>query len=83
MKVWRSPCAETSNRQQFLRDKPKVIPKNTLFAPYMTDVDGQEIALGNSVEIRNIFIVEVETGEVRKLLELPDEVSASSPAWQP
>jgi len=49
----------------------------------MTDVDGQEIALGNSVEIRNIFIVEVETGEVRKLLELPDEVSASSPAWQP
>lgn len=45
--------------------------------------DGQEIALGNSAEMRNIFIVEVETGVVRKLLELPDEVTASSPAWQP
>lgn len=45
--------------------------------------DGQEIALGNSAAMHNIYIVKVETGEVRKLLELPDEVSASSPAWQP
>ena len=45
--------------------------------------DGQEIALGNSAAMQNIYIVKVETGEVRKLLELPDEVIASSPAWQP
>ena len=43
--------------------------------------DAREIAVGNSVVMRNIFIVEVETGEIRKLLELPDGVTASSPAW--
>lgn len=45
--------------------------------------DGREIALGNSAVMRNIFIVNVETEEVRKLLELPEELMASSPAWQP
>jgi len=45
--------------------------------------DGSEIAVGNSVVMRNIFIVDVETGEVRVLLELPEGLSASSPAWQP
>ena len=45
--------------------------------------DGREIAVGNSVVMRNIFIVDVETGEVKKLLELPEGVTASSPAWQP
>ena len=45
--------------------------------------DGREIAVGNSVVMRNIFVVEVETGEIRKLLELPEGVTASSPAWQP
>ena len=49
----------------------------------MNNDDGQEIALGNSAAMHNIYIVKVETGEVRKLLELPDEVSASSAAWQP
>ena len=45
--------------------------------------DGREIAVGNSVVMRNIFIVDVETGDVRALLELPEGMTASSPAWQP
>lgn len=45
--------------------------------------DGREIAVGNSAVMRNIFVVDVETGEVRTLLELPEGLTATSPAWQP
>lgn len=45
--------------------------------------DGSEIAVGNSAVMRNVFIVDVMTGEVRTLLELPEGITASSPAWQP
>ncbi len=57
-----------------------IYPENITFS---WSPDGQQLAISSDAVVGNIYLIDVNTGNSKELLNLPDGEWASFPSWQP
>ena len=73
-------CAVAPVQNENLNITRGLDPENITFS---WSSDGQQIAISSDAVIGSLYLVDVNTGNSKELLNLPGGESASSPSWQP